>query len=121
MPTIVLSPGGGSGLPEGSPEHRYEIQMELDGQGRPDVEVWEGAPAPWPARRFWPGDGLMQGEVFHDDDTGWHLRFYSRDDGPVDAPISSVLRNSGSYRPGEFVTVSEPDGAEYSWRIVGVE
>lgn len=121
MPTIVLSPGGGAGLPEGSPEHRYEIAMELDGNGQPDTPAWAEAPAPWPARRFWPGDGLMQGEALWDEDTGWHLRFYSRDDNPVDAPIQSVLRNNGPYRPGEFMTITEPDGAEYSWRIVGVE
>ncbi|WP_426956167.1 hypothetical protein [Muricoccus radiodurans] len=120
MPLVVLSPGGGTGLPEGSPEHRYELRLTLDPQGYPDPAAWQADPEPWPARRIWPGQGLMEGDVQYDPDEGWALRFFRRDDSPVDAPLHAVLRSRSPCRPGETVTIAEPDGREYAWRIVGV-
>ncbi|WP_376099813.1 hypothetical protein ACE7GA_12430 [Roseomonas sp. CCTCC AB2023176] len=121
MPLIVLSPSGGTDLPEGSPEHRYEVELGLDPQGFPDIQAWLADPDSWVARRRWPGEGLMDGDVIHDDDMGWALRFFRRDDNPVDAPIHSVLRRTAPCRPGEVVTIAEPDGREHAWRIVGVK
>lgn len=121
MPLIMLSPSAGTGLPEGSPEHRYEVELCLDPQGFPDLQAWLDDPHSWIARRWWPGEGLMDGDVIHDDDSGWALRFFRRNDNPVDAPIHSVLRRTAPCRPGEVVTIAEPDGREHSWRIVGVE
>jgi hypothetical protein len=120
MPLVVLSPSGGTGLPEGSPEHRYELQLTLDAQGYPDADAWLADKATWPARRFWPGEGLMDGDVIYDPDSGWAMRFFRRDDSPVDAPIHAVLRRTGPFRPGENVTIAELNGREYAWRIVGV-
>jgi hypothetical protein len=120
MPLVVLSPSGGTGLPEGSPEHRYEVQLALDPQGFPDSKAWLDDPATWPARRFWPGQGLMDGDVIYDPDMGWALRFFRRNDNPIDAPIQAVIRSSAPCRPGENVTIAEPDGREFAWRIVGV-
>ncbi|MBP0444416.1 hypothetical protein J8J14_06450 [Roseomonas sp. SSH11] len=120
MPLVVLSPSGGGGLPEGSPEHRYEVTLTLDHQGFPDPNAWREDAAMWPARRFWPGQGLMDGDVLYDPDMGWALRFFRRDDNPVDAPLQAVIRGRAPCRPGETVTISEPDGSEYAWRIVGV-
>jgi hypothetical protein len=120
MPLVVLSPSGGTGLPEGSPEYRYEVQLTLDPQGFPDPQAWHSDPNSWVARRFWPGQGLMDGDVVYDPDMGWALRFFRRDDSPVDAPIQAVIRSGAPCRPGENVTITEPDGQEYAWRIVGV-
>ena len=120
MPWIILSPSGGSGLPEGSPEHRYEMELSLDGQGQPSAAAWLADPAPWKARRIWPRDGLMEGDVQYDPDLGWALRFFRRDDSAADAPLHAVIRGKGRLRPGENVTIAEPDGKENSWRVVSV-
>ncbi|MBI0534440.1 hypothetical protein D9599_02510 [Roseomonas sp. KE2513] len=121
MPLVVLSPSGGTGLPEGSPQYRYEVRLSLDPQGYPDPKAWYADPAPWPARRFWPDQGLMDGDVIYDEDSGWALRFFRRDDSPIDAPIQAVIRGSGPCRPGENLTITEPDGRDFAWRIVGVD
>lgn len=120
MPLITLSPSGGAGLPEGSRAHRYEVMLGLDRQGYPDIQAWLDDPDTWVARRWWPGEGLMDGDVIHDDDSGWALRFFRLNDNPVDAPIHAVLRRTAPCRPGEVMTIAEADGTENSWRIVGV-
>ena len=120
MPLLLLSPSGGTGLPEGSPDHRYEIRLALDARGFPDSAAWMADQDSWPAKRFWPGEGLMEGDVLYDPDDGWALRFFRRDDSPVDAPLQAMIRGVAPCRPGENVTITEPDGREYAWRIVGV-
>ena len=120
MPWIILSPSGGPGLPEGSPEHRYELKLLLDAQGQPSAEAWLADPEPWPARRFWPRDGLMEGDVQYDPDLGWALRFFRQGDAAADAPLHAMIRGNIRLRPGENITLVEPDGQENAWRIVGI-
>lgn len=120
MAWIILSPSGGPGLPEGSPQHRYELSIALDAQGMPSAESWEADTAPWPARRLWPGEGLMEGDVQYDPDLGWALRFFRGGDRADDAPLHAVMQGQMRFRPGENVTIAEPDGQENAWRVVSV-
>ena len=120
MPWIILSPSGGSGLPEGSPEHRYELQLSLDGQGQPSETAWLADAQPWQARRIWPGDGFMEGDVQYDPDLGWALRFFRQGENAADAPLHAMIRGNVRLRPGENVTIMEPDGGENAWRVVSV-
>ncbi|MFC0410018.1 hypothetical protein [Roseomonas elaeocarpi] len=120
MALVILSPSGGPGLPEGSPEHRYEINLTLDGGGLPSAEAWQADPAPWLARRIWPGDGLSEGDVQYDPDLGWTLRFFRQPGAADDAPLHAMIQGHLRLRPGEHVTIVEPDGRSNSWRVVGV-
>ncbi|UFN48869.1 hypothetical protein LPC08_23180 [Roseomonas sp. OT10] len=120
MTRIILSPSGGPGLPEGSPEHRYELELVLDGQGLPSAEAWLGDTNPWPARRQWPGQGVMEGDVQYDPDLGWALRFFHPSDRADDAPLHAVMQVRTWLRPGENVTIVEPNGKEHGWRVVSI-
>ena len=120
MPWIILSPSGGPGLPEGSPEHRYEMSLVLDEQGQPSASAWLADPEPWQARRIWPVDGLMEGDVQYDPDLGWALRFVRQGDNAVDAPLHAMIQGHVRLRPGENVTVVEPDGRMNGWRVVSI-
>ncbi len=120
MPWIILSPSGGPGLPEGSPEYRYEFQLSLDQNGHPSVEAWLADAEPWRARRFWPRDGLIDGDVQYDPDLGWALRFFRQERDAADAPLHAVIRGNVRLRPGENVTIVEPDGQENAWRVVSM-
>ncbi len=120
MPKITLVMASGPGFPEGSEAHRYEVQLALDAQGQPDAAAWHADPAPWRARRIWPGEPETEGDVLYDPDTGWALRFFRGGADAPDAPLHHLRHIPGPMRPGEVLTIEEPDGRGYAFRIVGV-
>jgi hypothetical protein len=118
--TVLLALAAGPGFPEGSPEHRYEIALALDGAGRPDGTAWAADPTPWRARRIVPGAEPVEGDVQFDPDTGWSIRFFDvAADGP-DVPEAAFSIGAESLRPGGYVSVTEADGLEFTYRVVGV-
>ena len=119
MPRVILSPAGGGGLPEGSPDYRYEFDLELDHDRTPRVAAWTEDSWPWFARRVWNGEAT-EGDVQYDEDSGWAMRFFPRAEHAPDAPLQSHFRNGARFRPGEIVSVSEADGRDYAWRVVSV-
>ena len=118
--TVLLVLAAGPGFPEGSPEHRYEIELALDAGGRPDATAWAADPAPWRARRILPGAEAEQGDVQHDADHGWSIRFFGRAAEGPDAPEAGFDCGPDPVRPGEYVTVTEPDGSQFTYRVVGI-
>jgi hypothetical protein len=120
MPTVTLVMAWGPGYPAGKEAPRTEMEFTLDKQGYPDPEAWRNASAPWRARRSWPGEEDWEGDVQYDPDTGWSLRFFPVAAAAPDAPLHDLVQMSGPLRPGEIVTIREPDGASYAWRVVSV-
>jgi len=118
--TVTLAMAAGPGFPEGSPEHRYELRVVLDPRGCLDSEAGDADPEPWPVRRLWPGEPVQEGDVQHDPDNGWSLRLFGAAAEGPDAPLQSLIRARTPLRPGKYMTVVEPDGREYSYRIVGL-
>jgi hypothetical protein len=102
--TVMLALAAGPGFPEGSPEHRYEIELVLDATGRPDAAAWAADPEPWRARRIRPGAEPLRGDVQHDPDHGWSIRFF---EGAADSPDALRLRP----RPGAPGRACDGDGA----------
>lgn len=118
--TVLLALAAGPGFPEGSPEHRYEIGLVLDAGGHPDAEAWAADPEPWRARRIVPGAEPEQGDVQHDPDHGWSIRFFGRVAEGPDAPETGFDCGPDPVRPGEHVTVTEPDCRQFTYRVVGI-
>jgi hypothetical protein len=117
---VTLALATGPGFPEGSPEHRYEIEIALDGAGRPDAAAWEADPEPWRAQGIVPGQDAVPGDVQHEPDHGWSIRFYrAAAEGP-DAPETRIDWGSEPVRPGEYAAVTEPDGTAWTYRVVNV-
>jgi hypothetical protein len=118
---VTLALAAGPGFPDGCVDHRYEIDLALDAAGHPDGAAWAADPEPWRARRFAPDAAPVQGDVQHDPDHGWSIRFYrSAAEGP-DAPEAGIAFGTEPVRPGEYVTVAEPDGGEWTYRVVAVD
>ena len=119
MPKVTLVLASGPGFPNGDPDCRYEIDVALDSTGRLDPEAWFADPNPWPARRHWRDQWPRDGDVQLDDETGaWSLRFFPKPGEAGEAPPYEVIRTNVPMRPGEYVTVREPDGTEFAFRIV---
>lgn len=121
MPLVTLVMASGPGFPGGSPDHRYEMEVALTSDRQLDAGAWHAAAAPWPARRARPAAPPRVGELLHDPESGWSLRFHRLPGEAADAAPQAVIRHAGQIRPGEYLTIREPDGREYGWRIVGVE
>jgi hypothetical protein len=118
---ITLALAAGPGFPDGCVDHRYEMGLALDPAGHPDAAAWQADPEPWRARCFAPDAEPVPGDVQHDPDHGWSIRFFrAAAEGP-DAPETRLDFGSEPVRPGEYVTVTEPDGSVWTYRIVAVE
>ena len=117
MPTVTLVLSAGPGFPAGSEGHRYELDVALDAAGHLDVAAWHADPNPWPARRFRPGAPMRTGDVQHDAETGWSLRFDSTAECPE---LTEPLVSAGVLRPGEYLTLRDEDGRDYAYRVVSV-
>lgn len=121
MPLVTLVMANGPGFPQGSADHRYELTATLTPDGLLDPVAWRDDPNPWPSTRSWPGEPSYRGDVQWDDDTGWSLRFFPPEGSgayDLDAPLHALVRHAGRLRPGEYVTIREPHGIEYAYRVV---
>jgi hypothetical protein len=98
---------------------RIDFAVVVDPQGVPDVQAWLDDPAVWPAVRIAEGSQAQTGDVAHDEE-GWQLRFSTREGPDPDAPAHRLVHAEGGLRPGAVLTLVAPDGAETSWRVVGV-
>ena len=89
--------------------------------GHLDAQAGLAAPRPWQARRIWPGGPPRDGDVQFDADTNsWSIRLFPGPGEAADAPLHATIHNAGQLRPGEYVTIREPDAAEFSYRVVAV-
>lgn len=121
MPLVILVMASGPGFPGGSPDHRYEMEVVLTADRQLDADAWRAGGVPWPVRRIWPQSPPRTGELQHDPESGWTLRFHPLPGEAADVAPLAVIRHAGQIRPGEYATIREPDGKEYGWRVVGVE
>ena len=120
MRKVSLVLASGPGFPLGSADHRYELMLRLDPASRLNAELWYADPAPWPVQRCWPGEEPRPGTVQHDEETGWSLHFDPRPELAGDPSLHCRLLTTPFLRPGEYITLQEPDGGEYGYRIVQV-
>ena len=120
MRQVSLVLASGPGFPHGSPEHRYEVSLDLDANSRMNAELWYADPRPWPAQRCWPGEPPRHGTVQHDEEAGWSLHFPARAEVPGDASLHCRILTTPFLRPGEYITLREPDGVDHGYRIVQV-
>lgn len=116
MPKVTLVLATGPGFPAGNPEHRYELEVALDAAGHLDPAAWRADPAPWPARRFRPGEPPLLGDVQFSDETGWSLRFIPAGG---EGELTEPLVHAGVLRPGEYVTI-RADNLDCSYRVVSI-
>ena len=115
---VTLAMAWGPGAPQGNQRHHIVFTAALDAQGCLEQAAWLADPAPWPARLERPETPPRQGDVTHDED-GWGLRFFDDATAAADAPLHRLV-HAGPLRPGEVLTIRDPEGAEAAWRVVGV-
>lgn len=100
--------------PQGNTGDGYEIALALTPDGRLDAGAWDGAADAWRVRRFATGGADRSGRVVRLGDD-WAIRY-------DDKEMETLPGHSGErvFRPGEYVTLCPPGGAERVYRIVEV-
>ena len=96
-------------------KRRLQLTVRLTAQGRIDGDaLHRPGDAPWSVTWIAADGGEHVGELVRAG-TGWALRENPGDDDPLWHFDARVLR------PGETVTVREPDGTRTEFRVVAVE
>ncbi|HEX6143334.1 MAG TPA: hypothetical protein VFZ01_11480 [Geminicoccaceae bacterium] len=103
--------------PEGSRERGYAFTAPLTGDGHLDPDGWQRAPEACRVHRFWRGERDQYGLLVHGDGGRWAFH-YDRTDDDEDEPIFRLDQHR--FVPGEYVSVTEHDGVQRTFRVVEV-
>ena len=114
---IRLELARGHDYPEGSSAHGYEFLAPLDSAGNFDAEGWKSSREKCTVRRFWGGEPDENGLLVHGPGRRWVFS-YVPNETEDDEPIFKFDRHV--FRPGEYVSITEHDGVQRTFRIVSV-
>lgn len=114
MPTLRMMLAQAPWAPDGDLHDHAELRACLTPQGRLDAEACEAAPDPWVLTRHQPGQPVRAMRLAPLDGR-WGLRSLRDDDEPLWTLDADTLR------PGEIVTLRQPDGAELLFRVVAID
>lgn len=104
-------------FPNGSTEHGYEFAAPLDGDGHLDAAEWRKTRERCRVKRFWAGQPNEIGLLVHKRGGGWAFDYNPKSD-TDDEP--GFKFDSHRFVPGEYVSVTEHDGVQRTFRVVGV-
>jgi hypothetical protein len=116
MRNIRLELARNPDFPEGSPAHGYEFMAPLDADGTLDEAAWKTERRACEVRRFWAGDGDEHGRLVHHGNA-WAFH-YDGTDSDHDEPIFKFDRHR--FIEGEYVTITEHDGVQRTFRVARV-
>jgi hypothetical protein len=99
-------------FPEGSASRAYMLRVPLDAEGLIDDAAMAKNPAMATVRRFWPNEPDQTGYLVRDGG-GWAFSYAIGDD--EDEKFYRL--RTQPLRIGDYVTISEPDGVDYPFRV----
>jgi hypothetical protein len=103
-------------FPEGSPSRAYLLRLPLGEDGLIDEAALRAMPARATVRRHWPNEADLAGYVIRTP-RGWALsyRIGEEDDERIFHLETHPLR------PGEYITLTEPDGRQLPFRVANLQ
>lgn len=102
------------GLPDGDVHDKLTLHVKLNAHGQIDLDAYDTASSPWLATREQSGAEPHNLEIVRVDE-GWALQSIRSEDDPFWTFEGHV------YRPGELVSLRQPDGQNLLFRIVQTE
>lgn len=107
-------------FPSGSGNHGYELVAPLDGAAHIDPELWRQHRDLCHVRRFWGGDEEI-GHLVHKPGGPEHARWVFHYGKPTAHDNEAGYRfGAHSFRPGEYVSISDEAGEMHTFRVVSV-
>ncbi|MBL8688138.1 MAG: hypothetical protein JNL04_03520 [Rhodospirillaceae bacterium] len=117
MKTIRLELARSREFPDGSASHGYILRAPLTADGHLDVETWRKERDLCAVRRFWGAEEEQRGTLIHTAGRRWAFSYVPGDDSD-DEPIFRL--DSHVFRAGEYISITEHDGIERTFRIASV-
>ena len=109
-------------FPQGSARHGYEFVAPLDGNGHIDPKLWHTNREHCRVRRFWEGEDDEVGFLVHKPGGPEHARWvFDYDPAAVDDDESGYHFAAHAFRPGEYVSIRNEEGATHTYVVVSVE
>lgn len=103
-------------FPEGSPRHVYIVHLPLTPDGLIDEPRRAAHPELAVVHRYWEGERTLSGYVIKTP-AGWALSYERGEDD--DEQFFHL--ETHPLRPGDYVTVIDPDGERLPLRVAGTE
>ena len=104
-------------FPEGSAAHGYEFRAPLKDDGHLDPSNWKENAQLCTVHHFWGGEIDEHGQLIRTANHKWAFSYVPGDED--DEPIFRF--DSHVFRAGEYLSVTEHDGEERTFRVVSVE
>jgi hypothetical protein len=102
--------------PEGSIRCGYELNLPLDADGKFDAVAWKSHKKDCTVRRFWEGEADEIGEIVK---AGRSWAFsYDPTTETDDEPMFRL--EDHKFKQGEYVSITEHDGVQRTFRVVYV-
>ena len=115
--TIRLELARNRDFPEGSNTRGYEFRAPLASDGTLDHDAWGSVRANCTVRRFWEGEDDEIGHLVHRRGNRWLFHYDGMDDDD-DEPIFKFDRHH--FLEGEYISITEHDGEQRTFRVVSV-
>jgi hypothetical protein len=119
---ITLNLARTKAFPEGSIRHGYEFVAPLDSFGHIDAKSWKHEKNACVVHRFWGGEPVRHGALVHraggDKGATWGFDY----DRATHADDESGFKfGDHVIKPGEYVSIKDPDGDMETYKIVAVK
>lgn len=115
---IILHRARNKEFPEGSVRHGYDFVAPLTEDGHIDVEGWKAHRGACVVRRFWGAEPTMYGKLVHraggDHGATWGFDYDVTTNVDDEAGIHF---DNHAFVPGEYVSVRDPDGDVYTFKV----
>jgi hypothetical protein len=100
-------------FPEGSASRAYMLRVPLDDDGLIDEAALAQRPAMATVRRFWPNEADLTGHLLRSG-KGWVFSY------AIGEEDDEAVYHLGDHplRLGDYVTITEPDGERYPFKVV---
>ena len=116
MKTIRLELARTKENPMGDSNHAYEFRAPLDASGHLDKDQWPNQKALCTVRRIEDGVDVERGLLIHTRGGKWMFSY-----APGEDDDEAIFRfSSHAFTPGEYVSVTEHDGEQRTFKVVSV-
>lgn len=115
--TIRLELARSKEFPEGNPRHGYVLKAPLTPDGHLDVDAWKKQKELCTVQRSTGEGDDERGVLVHTAKRRWAFSYVPGDDAD-DEPIFRL--DNHVFRPGEYLSITEHDGIERTFRVASV-
>ena len=117
LKTIRLSLARSPQFPDGDPSHSYEFRAPLDATGNLDKSAWPHEREFCTVKKFEHGVEAESGVLLHTRGGKWVFSYKKGDEDD-----ESIFRmSSHAFIPGEYLSITEHDGVQRTFRIDSID